>query len=362
MEPFAQTQLQTGDDFLPVFLRETAAYAPWIDARKQDLTSYRWDGGPIEILFVDAAKSWELTNAIFRGFGPFLEPGRSRIVLQDFRYYETHWLPLIFDSRPDLWQEVEDVDEGHTVTFTPLRSLAGPGGIEAGYSEETFPLERTAQLLRDRISREGPSKAHWYLRMLYRKYLVEGSEETQKLREQLQALGTSAAELAQVEELDHLLVPRGWKAFDAGNFDAAAATARRALSLSSKRSVHTLTLLGFSLLRMGHTDEARRVIDEVLLQEPLHTTGRLFRAEMAIIEARYFDAEQETLGVLRGGAADEGTIEYGLDLLSQIWSADPSQLPHVGTLESLEDSLRNSPSFQASLAREQQKAGVTPKA
>ena len=118
---------QAGRRFSPSF-QEVKNYSPWIDARKQDLMQYCWNGGPIEILFIDAAKSWALSNAIFRGFGPFLVPGRSRVVLQDFRYAETYWLPLIFDSRPDLWEEVEDVDDGHTVSFVPLKCLTGSVG------------------------------------------------------------------------------------------------------------------------------------------------------------------------------------------------------------------------------------------
>ncbi|MDT7813179.1 MAG: hypothetical protein QOJ42_3095 [Acidobacteriaceae bacterium] len=359
MAPIAKIDLQPGDDFLPVFLQETKDYAPWIDARKQDLMDYRWGGGRIEILFVDAAKSWDLTNAILRGFGAFLEPGRSRVVLQDFRYHETHWLPLIFDSRPDLWKEVEDVDDGHTVTFMPLKPLDGPAGIQTDYSEEAFSLESADRLLRSRIAREEPSKRHWFVRMLYRKYLLDGSaEESQKLRKEVLAHGVSAAEMASIEELESLLVPRGWRVYNAQEFEAAATIAQQSLSLSEKRSVHALTLLGFSLFRMGNKEGARRAMDEVLVKEPHHSSARLFRAELAVAEARYDDAERETLAVISQSVGDEETVDYALKVLSQVWLMDGREEPHLDVFAGLEDRLRMSPSFLSCLAHEQKKAGL----
>jgi SAM-dependent methyltransferase/Flp pilus assembly protein TadD len=359
MEAVAPLGLGQGEDFLPVFLQETGEYACWIDARKQDLLSYCWDEGPIEILFVDAAKSWELTNAIFRNFGPFLEAGRSRVVLQDFRYHETHWLPLIFDSRPDLWQETEDVDEGHTVTFIPLKQLRSPSGIQTDYSEESFPLKATERLLRDRIEREEPTKRHWFLRMLYRKYVLDGpSEEAQRLRQELLANGLGAADLAAIEDLECFLVPRGWRAYDAGKFEEAATSAQRSLSLSKKRSVDALTLLGFSVFRMGDKEAASRAMDEVLFLDPHHSAARLFRAEMAIVEGRFHEAEEETLDIIKRSAGDEDTINYALNVLSRIWSLDRREELQLKVLHTVADRLQASPSFLSCLSHEQAKAGL----
>jgi len=103
MTDLAGPVLKEGDDFLPLYLKETAPYSRWIEPRKADLMNASWDGGPIEILFVDSAKTWDLANAILNGFGRHLVAGRSRIVLQDFRFPYAHCLPLIFDSRPDVF-------------------------------------------------------------------------------------------------------------------------------------------------------------------------------------------------------------------------------------------------------------------
>ena len=357
MGPVAKIDLPPGNDFLPLFLEETADYAPWIAARKQDLMNYSWDDGPIEILFVGAAKSWEMTNAILRGFAPFLESGRSRIVLQNFRYYGTHWLSLVFDSRPDLWEETEGVEDGYMVTFMPLKLLTGPAGIQPEYSEEAFSLQSAERILRDRIAREEPAAQHAILRTLYRKYLLDVPvEEAQGIREEVVADGATAAEMATIERVEHLLVPRGWRAYNKGEYEAAAAIARRSLALSNNASVHALTLLGCSLFRAGDQDGARRAIDGALLQEPQHASARLMRAELAIAESRYREAEKETLDVIaRSGTEELG--DYALSLLSQIWSLDGRESPRLGILNGLEDRFGTNPSFLACLASEQKKAG-----
>ena len=358
MQAFATTNLNDGDDFLPVFMREVGDYAAWIEPRKVDLMGYSWNGGPIEILFIDAAKSWDLANAIFRGFGNHLVPGRSRIVLQDFRYPHTHWLPLIFDSRPDLWKQVEDVDEGHLVTFVPLKPLSGPAGIQADYSEEAFPIESAEHLLRSRIERETPSNRHWLVKSLCRKFLIDGPlEEAEKIRAELVAGGMSSHELASLGDVEAILVPRGWRAYDRGAFETSCAIAERCLRISEKRSVYVLTLLAFSLLRLGDAKAASSSIDEVLAEMPNFASARLLRAELESAKGQYQQAQAEALDVLRASPGDESTIQYSLSVLSQVWNVHGNRESHAKDLERLAPSFRESPSFLATLAREQFKAG-----
>lgn len=361
MEPVAPTGLSQGADFQPVFERETAAYSPWISPRKQDLTNFSWDGGPIEILFVDAAKSWELTNAIFRGFGPFLEPGRTRVVLQDFRYYETHWLPLIFDSRPDLWEEIESVGEGHTVTFLPLKALTGSAGIQTDYSEDAFPLATAESLLRKRIAIEEPSQQHWYLRMLYRKYLLDGPyEEAQKMRVGLLSDGAmSESELSKIENLEHILVPRGWKYYNDGDYPAAAKTARQSLLVSPGQTTYALSLLGLSLLQMGDREGARQTLHRVLAADPSSVSARLGCVEIDVAEERFAAAEQEVLQVVSGTGCDESGITWSLHLLRTIWAALGTHESHVEQLAALPGSAKSNPVFLELLAREQRAIGAS---
>jgi tetratricopeptide (TPR) repeat protein len=361
MEAVAHEQLKGGADFLPTFMQEIGDYAPWIEAHKQDLLSYTWEGGPIEILFVDAAKSWELTNAIFKGFGKHLVPGRSRVVLQDFRYHETHWLPLIFDSRPDLWKEIESVAFGTTVTFMPLKALDGPAGIHYDYSEAAFRLEAAELLLRSRIAREAPQNRSLFLRALYRKAVIEGSPDTahagtlQALREELRVAGITKEELESLESWT-ILVPLGWEAYTRHDYEGAKRFAERCLS-GSQRPVYAVALLGMALLRLGELPGAKSCIEAVASRMPDYLPSKLYRAELALAERRYADARADVLEALKAFHDDEPHIEYGLGLLEQTLHGADRGHQALTMLTSLRACLGGSPAFLTSLARAQHESG-----
>jgi len=350
--------LNEGDDFLPLYLKETASYSPWIEAKKVDLMNFSWNGGPIEILFVDSAKTWDLTNATLNGFGRYLVPGRSRIVLQDFHFHWAHCLPLIFDSRPDVWKQVEDVEYSTTVTFMPLKLLYGPSGIQTDYSEESFPLESADHLLRSRMAQEEPANRYRILQTLYRKYLIDGPmEEALKLREEVLAGGIDESGRRVLEDVGGVLTSRGWKAYNQGQYEAARAVAERILSIPGQKSIHSLALLGFSLLQLGDPEGARRAAEEALTMQHGFLHGRLLRVEVALAEGRHGAAEAEALDVLKCGPHDERTIQWILCLLTRAWSCEGTAGSHAATLGELAGSLSHSPSFLSHLAAAQYDAG-----
>jgi len=49
----------------------------------------------IEILFVDGAKSWRAARELFLKTEQWLEPGKSHLIFQDFKYWSAYWIPLI---------------------------------------------------------------------------------------------------------------------------------------------------------------------------------------------------------------------------------------------------------------------------
>lgn len=52
-----------------------------------------WDGGPVEVLVIDLAKSAASADAVAAAFFPALVPGRSVVVQQDFLHQAQPWLP-----------------------------------------------------------------------------------------------------------------------------------------------------------------------------------------------------------------------------------------------------------------------------
>jgi hypothetical protein len=76
-----------GESFLEQTRTILKPYEGLIRLRDEDLLGDIKFRDPIEFLFVDAMKSWDLANSITRNFLPRLIPGRSLLVHQDFAYH-----------------------------------------------------------------------------------------------------------------------------------------------------------------------------------------------------------------------------------------------------------------------------------
>jgi hypothetical protein len=108
--------LNNGDDIKPYFIKNMGEYAHWVLPHKGDLSTYYWYDGPIEILFVDAAKTPELWFHIQTNFIPSLIPGRSILIQQDFVCSECPWIHVFQGVFRDYFTPI-DSPEGGTVAF-----------------------------------------------------------------------------------------------------------------------------------------------------------------------------------------------------------------------------------------------------
>lgn len=79
-------------DLLPVVRRNLAPWGYQAVLHVGDIGEKRWDGGPIEILSVDAAKGSGMADHIAAQFFPALVPGRSILVQQDYLMAVQPWL------------------------------------------------------------------------------------------------------------------------------------------------------------------------------------------------------------------------------------------------------------------------------
>ena len=79
-------------DLLPVVRRHLAPWERQVVLHVGDIGEKRWDGGPIEILSVDAAKGSAMADHIAAEFFPALVPGRSVVVQQDYLMAVQPWL------------------------------------------------------------------------------------------------------------------------------------------------------------------------------------------------------------------------------------------------------------------------------
>lgn len=67
-----------------LFDEHLRGYEDLLEVHHGDVLGFPWEGGPIEILFVDIAKSWLTWDHVVTSFFPALIPGTSVVVLQDY--------------------------------------------------------------------------------------------------------------------------------------------------------------------------------------------------------------------------------------------------------------------------------------
>jgi hypothetical protein len=104
-----------------IFITNTRPWASMIDLHQGDLLEQSWIGQPIEILFVDAAKTWQLNDHIVQTFFPSLIPGYSYVAHQDYLYWHNPWVPITMEWLGDCFEVVDC--SATTVTFKLIKPL-----------------------------------------------------------------------------------------------------------------------------------------------------------------------------------------------------------------------------------------------
>lgn len=319
MEKDSDLRLPDGADFMPEFQRLTAPWRDRVRAQKVDLFEYRWTGGPVEILFVDAAKTWGLTNAIFRGFEDAIVPGRTRVVFQDYRYPETHWLPLVLGARPDLWEEVENTADGTTSTWFAKKPLGGPGGVDRDYGPQSFDFATVARIHAER-ERVDPVGRTRYAQSMLRHALIYGDEQdvaAARARLEAQCKPQERLPIEILEKVDSDLVPLAWRAMAAQDYEGAVAIARRCLRARCPVP-YALAPLGLGLAKLGRYDEAEQVLREMRSQLPNRHEPLLCLADVISAAGRCQEALElltEVLRILPEGTSD---ASYAFAVLERI--------------------------------------------
>ncbi len=132
--------LEPGESFLPDFEKRLGDYAEYVDVHVSDLGEETWPGEPIEILLVDAMKSWGLTNNILSQFFPSLIPGKSILIHQDFKYHLTYWIHLTQYRLREYFELFENVPQAFTMAFRNTKEIPSEL-LNQNYSLESFSRE-----------------------------------------------------------------------------------------------------------------------------------------------------------------------------------------------------------------------------
>jgi hypothetical protein len=100
--------IEQGRSFAAIFRRETAQFAELIEVHAGDLLEQTWASKvPIEILFVDVAKTLALSGKVLIDFFAHLTPHKSIVIHQDFYHPTAFYLPVVMDYLLDHFTIIE---------------------------------------------------------------------------------------------------------------------------------------------------------------------------------------------------------------------------------------------------------------
>jgi hypothetical protein len=130
-----------GDSFRPFFDQQTSSVNDLLDVHAGDLAKIGWSGGPIEVFFVDIAKSWALNDVLVDQFFPELIPGRSVVVQQDLVFSSCPWLALTMEYLADEFEPVAFVEYNSLVYLCRRPVPTGvAGSLRALTTEQRIEL------------------------------------------------------------------------------------------------------------------------------------------------------------------------------------------------------------------------------
>jgi glycosyltransferase involved in cell wall biosynthesis len=139
-----ENRYQDGDSFLEEYLRRIQPWQDLINVHPGDLTQMPCTHEKIEFLFIDAMKSWELANTIFRNFFPALMPEQSIIVHQDFAHWYTVWIHLLMYRLRDYLQPIEHSFMWSSQAFRLVKAIPSDL-LNQDYTFADFPSAEVEQ-------------------------------------------------------------------------------------------------------------------------------------------------------------------------------------------------------------------------
>ena len=123
----------------------------YVQVHKGDLLDIQWDGGaPIDVLFVDVAKSWALNDHVMSEFFPSLVAGRSFVIQQDYVHEWLPWIHIAMELLADHFERVDEVPGSPSVAFACTRRVR-PRDLPAELRD--LPAPRLEELF-DRAARQ----------------------------------------------------------------------------------------------------------------------------------------------------------------------------------------------------------------
>ncbi len=107
-----------GQNLEPIFRSHVEPFYPQIETNRGKIEKATWNGAPIELFLIDAAKREPRFLKTMRIFGPSFIPGVTKIVFLDFDYYKR------FEGEDrESFQCQQRLVESQPDSFKPLKSI-----------------------------------------------------------------------------------------------------------------------------------------------------------------------------------------------------------------------------------------------
>jgi Flp pilus assembly protein TadD len=142
----------------PWFDRQTLAVRDLLEVHSGDFLTQAWPPQPIAILMVDIGKSIPLASRVVEQFFPWLVPGGSVVVHQDYHHPWLPWLHVAMEFLSDAFELVAPRVDSSAVFALRRPLLAGELQRASDYA---FSAEEQLQLMARAIERLPPDDRAW---------------------------------------------------------------------------------------------------------------------------------------------------------------------------------------------------------
>lgn len=146
-------------------------HMPFIAPCPGDLLKMSWGDKPIEILMIDAAKSWELNHWVVSRMFPHLIPGQSIVVQQDYVHLAEYWCAITMEYYHDRFETLDFVYGASGV----FRSIEPISAAEAAFDLGSLEDSEKKALMDRAIAKAPPSVAE-VLKVAKAKMLIDMGE------------------------------------------------------------------------------------------------------------------------------------------------------------------------------------------
>lgn len=127
-----EEKLKDGVDFQYLFEKYTSDISNYVDVKKRKFVTYggndhveqlKWDGAPIEIMYIDCGRTIEANEAWYKIFSKSFIPGKTLLIMQDWRLHRqvpVQWYnqtKLFTESKMDKLEMIHELISGDIATF-----------------------------------------------------------------------------------------------------------------------------------------------------------------------------------------------------------------------------------------------------